>query len=157
VQLDLPLGVKIFGEFEAQCVAKGLVLDPELEMYLTPQGRRLYVAQLLNGLSRFTSRIVPGQPIQTLYKSCGDLVRMKKDKHTVRGIDGKFAYMHKGSATEIDLRIAFNSHFERAETRARADTKQTELWEQALRAFPKDTTFDEAYAAEAQAYLSRKP
>jgi hypothetical protein len=155
-QLDILVGVRLIDAFLADTAANGKVVDPELDMYMmSTAGKRLYAAQLLNGLSGFTPHIVPGAPIQTLYKSLGPLIRIRRIEPSKRGDGGRYWYKNKDSATGMELLAAFNTHALVTQARINKAAEQTDIWRPALEVFPSDMTLMEAYAAEAADGLKR--
>jgi hypothetical protein len=157
VQLDILVGVRVIDAYLQELEEQRAVVDPDLRMYVeTTKGKRLFAAQLLGGLSTFSPHIVPNSPIQSLYKSLGPLIRMRKTEPGKRGDGGRYWYINKDGATSMEVLAAFNTHRLKAQSDTNRLNAQTDVWTPAIEIFPSDMTLMEAYAAEASEGLGKR-
>lgn len=156
-QIDLIVGVQVMRLFEEECAREGVVIDPEMDLYLTDKGRRIFVGGILNAASRFDLHEVSGAPVETLFKSSGKFIRIRRTEPSARGGPGRYSYITKHVASQMEVLAAFNTQREEEETRAGVVTGRLEAYAKALNAWPAGAaTFEEAFAMEASARLRRQ-
>jgi hypothetical protein len=152
-QIDILVGVQIFNALLEEYAKHGIIPDPAMEMELTTAGKRIFVSSILSKMSRVKPVVVPESPIQSLYKSLGPLVRMRKHKPVKRGEGGKFAYVARDSADRMSLEAGFAAHRIETQSRVNAAAAKTDVWVPALEILPAGLTLMEAYAREASGQL----
>lgn len=159
-QVDIAVGVEIMSAMMEKISAEGVVLDPAfgVEMIQSSHYRRATVSGLLYRMSRVTLKEIEGQPIKSLYDSLGDLIRMRRQNPEPRGKGGPHVYVLKETATVMETIIAFNTHREKALTKAKRDQTTADIYQRAIEALEKmdpSITLMAAYAQEAASVLGR--
>lgn len=154
LQADILVVVRIIDTVLVEMHEAGEVPHVRLERFLTPDGKREYASKLLTSLSATRVVVVPNGTRQSWWKSTGRLLKIARQEPFKIGGAGRYSYVRKDDATDVEIRAAANTRARAKMARDKRDLQIEQIFEDMLASMQPGMTAAEAYADEMAAALA---